>query len=540
MAKLKEIPQIIINFSLDLLRGNIKECSIKLKNSSSYLLDKILSPNSFIRYEIWKYNKAQLKYIKNESNFNFALIYFWQDKLDQKILKKLEKSLNNQLYKNFELIQADQIKNNDLSKFSHICFIEQKDIISAHSLNSLSNVIQNNPEMALIYSDEDIINRFGIRVNPYFKTCYAPLILLSHNYMSAFLCLKNNKNLISELKNNRINQKFLYQITLKLTDLGIYIYRIPDVLYHRSWKNTEKIAKTSTKDIIKDKVTDLNSKIVNYNIKGINILKFYPINNPKISIIIPFKDKVDYLKQCIESIETRSTYKNYEILLVNNRSNENETFDYLNTVPFKIIDADIDFNYSKLNNIGAQEAQGDYLLLLNNDTKIITSDWLESSLGILQLPKTGAVGLRVLFPNNRIQETGSLATNANANCLIKRNNPGYKNFIHIIREYAWFAGACLFVSKEKYFEVGGLNEDLANECNDSDFCFKLLKAGYYNVYNPHAEIYHYESVTRKKIRKMNGNAYVYMGNNWGYLISDDPFHNPNFSNHKTGFCINIR
>lgn len=537
MAKLKEVPKIILNFSFELLKGNTRECYAKLRNASIYLLDKTLSPNSFIRYSIWQHNRSKIEYTVKESNLRFAIIYFWQNKLNEKSFQKLKKSLNNQLYKNFALIKADQLQEANLSNYDYICFIEQGDDVAAHSLCVMADKLSNVPDIELIYSDEDVINPFGCRVNPYFKTAYSPFMHLSHNYVNAFLCLKNTESLTSEMSHREINQRFLYELTLKLTGSGANIFRISDVLYHRSAKNFKRILKTSTKDIVEAHLHGLNAKVIDYKVKGLNLIRFYPAEEPKISIIIPFKDKVDYLRDCVKSIETKSTYKNYEILLVNNRSCEAQTFEYLKNTPHRVIDADIDFNYSRLNNIGAQEAQGEYLLLLNNDTKVITPDWLESTLGIAQLPHVGAVGLRMLYANNLIQETGSFANNINANRFLGRNKPGYKNFNHLVREYAWFAGACLFVSKQKYFEVGGLNENMPMECNDSDFCFKLIKAGYYNVYNPHAEIYHYECVTRKKTRKMNGNAYEYMSQTWGSFIGNDPFHNPNFSREKAGFGI---
>ncbi|HBH18008.1 MAG TPA: hypothetical protein DDX14_03555 [Cyanobacteria bacterium UBA9579] len=268
--------------------------------------------------------------------------------------------------------------------------------------------------------------------------------------------------------------------------------------------------------------------------KAYNVLKFKPIGEPKVSIIIPFKDKADVLKNCLESIEQKSSYKNYEIILVNNRSQEQETFDYLQNVNHKVIDADIDFNFSKLNNMAADIAQGEYLVLLNNDMEVISPDWIESSLGLAQLKQVGAVGAKLLYSNDRIQHMGMVKrTNGDlchVNIKVRSNKAGYKNYNRLIREFMCVTGACIIVSKDKYLQVGGLNEELAVSCNDTDFCFRLMDAGYHNLYNPHCALYHFESLSRRGVCESSiSQEGAYQAETWQKYLDDDIFYNLNFT-----------
>ncbi|MEW5803097.1 MAG: glycosyltransferase family 2 protein [bacterium] len=480
----------------------------------------------------------------------FIIIYFFYGKLDRSSLSKVLRCLNKQTLINHDFVVASGDISHlaaglDKKKYSHACFIEQNDLIAGHALSSLAQAIQADSSIELIFSDEDTINRFGIRVSPYFKPQYAPLLLMSHNYMNAFLCLKLTDQVVQEIKDaGRIDQSSLYRLVLHIMRKGARSQRIADVLYHRHWKNADKLEDTSTKDIIHDEINarHFNARILNYEIPGFNQLAFYPQGSPKISIIIPFKDKVTLLKSCIQSIEAKSTYHNYEIILIDNRSEERETFEYLKSIRHRVMKADIDFNYSKLNNMGAQAAEGEYLLLLNNDTEVIASDWMETLLGLAQRPEVGAVGAKLIYPDHTIQHAGVVIGKGepHINKFLSAYRGGYKHYNNLIREYSGVAGACLMVSKEKYQEVGGLTECLAVEGNDVDLCYKLLKAGYHTVYNPHCILYHHEAASRKgKFKSETRKECIYIQQVWSEIYTNDPFYNPNFSHQQADFCARI-
>ncbi|EKE03247.1 MAG: Glycosyl transferase, group 2 family protein [uncultured bacterium] len=546
MAKIKEYPVIFKNFIIDILKGDFNKSSVKLKNAGISTLDKILSTDSPIRYTIWKINnKKKIKPIKN-SGIKFAIIYFYKDNFNKADFNKLKALLDKQNYKNYEIfIDKDNLINEILQKnCTHICFVEQKDIISVFTLSSLANLINENTD--IIYSDNDVINQFSIRVEPYFKPEYSPLLLYSHNYFNGLLAIKINGNLINELKNiHKISNNEIYKLILRLTRQSLKIKRIPDILYHKHHSNYERDKNISTQETVQNEIKErgLNAKIIDYKHKNYNLIKSYPIGEPLISIIIPFKDKISYLKQCIDSIESKSSYKNYEIVLVNNRSSEPETLDYIEKTKHRALSADIDFNFSRLNNMAAKAASGEYLLLLNNDTEVITPDWLESMLGFAQLSQSGAVGPKLLYPNNRIQHVGIITREKGVNhinSLMDSNKSGYKNYNDVPRECSCLSGACVMISKDKYWEVGGLTEELAVEWNDMDFSLKLINKGYYNVFCPHSVLCHYEKISRRGKHKTSLKQEIkYFMDNWEQVLPDDPFHNPNFSGKKTGFAIKL-
>ncbi|MEI7475636.1 MAG: tetratricopeptide repeat protein [bacterium] len=464
--------------------------------------------------------------INKINNIKLGICYFYEDKFNEEEYIKFETYLQSQIFKNFEIVK--DFNNN----YTHFCFVEQGDLFNPNAFLALVNEIQkNNPD--IIYTDEDLYDQDNKRKSPYFKPEFSPYLLLSHNYMNSLLCLKNSDN-VQKLTLEKINQNKIYEFLLKETELTKKISRIPDILYHRHIINHDKIKQNSTNELILNKIKNngWNAEIVDYKEKNINSIKFNHEKNSKVSIIIPFKDKVELLKDCIESIELKSSYKNYELLLVNNRSCENETLEYLASLKHKVINADFEFNYSKINNTAAKEATGEYLILLNNDTKVISEDWIESLIGLAALTDVGAVGAKLLYPNETIQHCGMVKTDSHfshVNRLMPDNYSGYMNYSDLIKEYSFITGACLAISKEKYFEVGGMNEELSIINNDVELCMKLREKGYYNLYNPHSKLYHLESVSREGLFKdIESQNFSYLTEKVNdFFAKADPFYNPN-------------
>ncbi|MEW6380380.1 MAG: glycosyltransferase family 2 protein [bacterium] len=558
MPKIRDYPAVVANFTRDLARGDFRAIWNRLFGYFLYKLHKNLKDDSPIRYSLWKYYHSRRRCESDSSaQVRFAIIYFFDGKLDRSAYHKITKRLQNQNYKNYSLLVAGPDSNIDqliheldrgqgveqATEHVFICFIEQGDMIARHALSSVAKAFQDDSSRELFYSDEDVINKYGIRVNPYFKPQYAPLMLMSHNYLNAFLCIRLTDQVMQGIRTiGKINQASLYRLVLKLTRGRIRISRIADVLYHRHWQNAIRLETVSTRHIVQDEIMarSLKARVLSYDPAGFTVLKFYPEGNPRVSIIIPFKDKIPLLATCIQSIEAKSTYRNYEIILIDNRSIEKATLDYLRNTRHRIITADIDFNYAKLNNMGVQATEGEYIILLNNDTEIITPDWIESMLGLAQLPEVGAVGAKLLFPDNTIQHAGVVMGCRHINRFLGAYEGGYKHYNNLIREYGCVTGACLMISKNKYLEVGGLTESLAVEGNDVDFCFKLARAGYYNVYNPHCVLYHYESVSRKgKFQAAVQKERIYMQQNWKEFMVNDRFYNPNFAPNRRDYCIRI-
>ncbi|MFQ5970603.1 MAG: glycosyltransferase family 2 protein [Nitrososphaerales archaeon] len=220
------------------------------------------------------------------------------------------------------------------------------------------------------------------------------------------------------------------------------------------------------------------------------------IKEPLTSIIIPTKDNIEMLKRCVDSIENKSQYKNYEIIIVDN---SNKASPYLSSLKHKIIAYNEPFNFSRLNNVAVTNARGQYIIFLNDDTLVISSDWIERMLEHSQKPEVGAVGAKLLYPNDRIQHAGVLIGVGGMTSLafegFPRDHPGHHG-VQSIRNCSAVTAACMMTRKKLFQEAGGFDERLAYSFNDVDFCLRLRKKGYSIIYTPHSELYHYTTYTR--------------------------------------------
>ena len=284
-----------------------------------------------------------------------------------------------------------------------------------------------------------------------------------------------------------------------------------------------------------------------------------------VSIIIPNKDQSETLRRCIHSLE-QSTWQNYEVIIIENNSEEPETFQYYQELcqqkggdgvygagtlsrgqTVKVVVWDSGFNYSAINNYGASCAQGEYLVMLNNDIEMITPDWMEEMLGNCQRPEVGVVGARLYYPDHTIQHAGIVVgidgIAANMFPGLRRGQEGYYHKAAIQLNYSAVTAACLMVSKELYQKIHGMEEQLAVAFNDLDFCLRIGEEGYLVVYNPFVEAYHYESKsrgkedTKEKVQRF-GEEIEFIRMRWSDLLkSGDPYYNPNFSLKKCNYAL---
>jgi GT2 family glycosyltransferase len=274
-----------------------------------------------------------------------------------------------------------------------------------------------------------------------------------------------------------------------------------------------------------------------------------------VSIIIPAKNKQDYLKRCIDSIVNKSTYRNFEIIVVDNNSDEKEFFDLMDAYKkqdkfiFKYVKEMSPFNFSFLMNKGRRIAKGKYLVSLNNDTEIITPDWMEGLIGQVQRPEIGVAGCKLLYENDTIQHAGVVVglggVAAHLFTRQDRDGPGYFNYINLLHNYSALTAACIMVRAEVYDKVNGFDEKFTVEYNDVDFCLKVMEAGYRNVYIPHVELYHYESISRghplanpKSVKRHEKEANMFV-KKWTKYVENDPCYNPNLTRHNDNFAIKV-
>lgn len=254
-------------------------------------------------------------------------------------------------------------------------------------------------------------------------------------------------------------------------------------------------------------------------------------NQPLVSIIIPTKNNTSLLKQCLESIESKSTYKNYEIIIVDNNSKKPESTSYLSALKHKVISHNDPFNFSKINNFAVTNAEGKHVIFLNDDTEVISSDWIERMLEHSQRPDVGAVGVKLLYPDDTIQHAGVLmgvgTLTAHAFEGFPRDHVGHKG-LQTVHDCSAVTGACMMIRKQLFQEIGGFDEHLAYAFNDVDLCLRLRKKGYSIVYTPYAELYHYTQSTRPYI--VNVEEIRYFTERWHDLIlQGDPYYDRNLS-----------
>ena len=431
-----------------------------------------------------------------------------------------------------------------------LALVDHDDIIAPNALYEVVKKLNEKPETDFIYSDEDkfegnVENRFY----PFFKPDFSPDFLRSNNYICHLSVIR--KTLVEKIGGFRkeFDGAQDYDLILRITENTNKIEHIPDILYHWRIHSTSTAQNMETKNYaieagrraIEEHCKRLElpiEKVESIKPLGSYRTKYRVIGEPLISIIIPNKDSIKYLKRAINSI-LKSTYKNYEIIIVENNSTKKSTFKYYEKIKTfaKIIKYEGEFNYSKINNFGVTYANGEYLLLLNNDIKVITKDWLEEMLSICQREDVGIVGAKLLYSDKTVQHAGVVVgmggIAGHVNRLISDKNPGYFGRVAVINNYSAVTAACLMTKKELYEKVEGLDEKFKVAFNDVDFCMKIRKLQKLVVYTPFARLFHYESKTRgyedtpEKLERFNGEIKLIESKWKDELEKGDTYFNPN-------------
>lgn len=433
-------------------------------------------------------------------------------------------------------------------KGKYVAFLDHDDILPPWALQEVAKAIKENPKADIFYSDEDRLSEDGkTRLIPLFKPDWSIDLFLGVNYPAHFLVMKNS--LLSKLDGLRSAHDGSQDFDLILRSLSYNptIIHIPKVLYHMRMAESSTGSNIGIKSYVHDagvraleeyfrrhkidaKTLDIPNRPTNYHIK-------YAIkNDPLVSIIIPFKDKVSLLKACLKSIDEKNNYKNYEIILISNNSQEKQTHEFLDSLkPRKNIHIyywDKPFNYSAINNYGRKQANGQVLAFLNNDTEVINKEWLEELVGVALQKDKGAVGPLLLYPDGTIQHAGVVVGMAGAAGHIFRNlKPDRFTYFCLPdwpRNYLAVTGACLVVGSNKFDEVGGFDEDIVVAGSDVTLCLKLHESGYLNVYWPFSTLTHHESksvVSYKNIPPTDYDRSI--ARYRPYMNYHDPYYSPN-------------
>ncbi|HSH39977.1 MAG TPA: glycosyltransferase family 2 protein, partial [Chthoniobacterales bacterium] len=435
-----------------------------------------------------------------------------------------------------------------------VALLDHDDELAATALYFAARELNHRPNTQLVYSDEDKLDTQGRRCDPYFKSDWNPDLFRSQNYVSHLSIYA--AELVRKVGGFRTGFEGSqdYDLTLRCIEQiePAQIRHIPHVLYH--WRVAEQSTATfaGAKPYAHQAAVRAMQEHVDRQQTGARAVPHYanylrviyspPADLRTVSIIIPTRDRGALLRQCVESIVTQTDYPNFDIIVVDNESGEQETLDYLQALRTSprvtVLRAEGEFNFSRLNNIGAAAARGSFVALLNNDLEVMNRDWLREMVSHAARAEIGAVGARLWYPDGRMQHggvilgVGGVATHAHNGI---RKEHGYFARAHLTQNFSAVTGACMLLRKDVYLQLGGLDENnLAVAFNDVDFCLRLREAGLLVVWTPHAELVHHESAsrgledTRSKQRRFLAEV-DFMQKKWGAVLKADPFYNPNLS-----------
>lgn len=485
-------------------------------------------------------------------------------------LKKDSRIVYQKLLKN-EGISGNTNECLKLATGEYIGLFDHDDILHPSTLYEYVKAV-NEQDADYIYCDETTFKNGDINkmLTMHFKPDYAVDNLRANNYICHFSVFAKRLLEGEELFRSRFDGSQDHDMILRMTDRAKHIVHIPKLLYY--WRCHEGSvasgidAKPYVVAAAKGAVADHLKRhgFTHFQITSTRAfetifkIRYEIIGDPMISIVIPNKDHAADLKRCITSILEKSTYENYEIVVVENGSETKEIFDYytslkeydnIRVVTYEKPEGQNGFNYSAVNNFGVKQTKGDYILLLNNDTEVITVNWMEELLMYAQREDVGAAGAKLYYGNKTIQHAGVVLqlgahrTAGHSHYGQSRENLGYMGRLCYAQNVSAVTGACLLVKKSLFKEVGGLDESFAISLNDVDFCLKLREKGLLNVFTPFAELYHYESVSRglddsgEKAERYNRES-AHFREKWKTVLEKgDPYYNPNFSLDRSDFAL---
>ena len=434
----------------------------------------------------------------------------------------------------------------------YLALFDHDDLLAPNALFEVASTIEKD-KADVVYTDEDkVTSDLKEHFQPHFKPDFNPDLLCSNNYICHLFVVKRSLALKLGGQDPAYDGAQDYDFIFRCTEEAEKIVHIAKILYH--WRVHQ--ASTADNPTSKMYAFDAGKRAIEAHLQRIGAkaevshtkdLGFYRVKyqvqgNPKVSIVIPNKDEKETLKKCLESIWQKTTYSNYEIILVENNSTTREIRDYYQELDGKngvrVVYWDKEFNYSAINNFGISYAKGEYILCLNNDITVISPEWMEELLANCQRPEVGIVGARLYYPDNTIQHAGIvLGMGGCAGSLfvgLARSRGGYLHKAALQQDLSAVTAACFMVKKEAFEKVGGFEEKLAVAFNDVDFCLKVRHAGYLVVYDPYAELYHHESKTRgyenTEAKKRRFQEEIeYMRCHWMPDILRDPYYNENLS-----------
>lgn len=469
------------------------------------------------------------------------------------------KGLNSDKIKYVKLEKNSGISDNtnrrvNLADGDYICLADHDDILSADALYQMARAVFEK-KADFVYSDEALFDTdYKNPIVGHFKPDYSYYYLTNVNYICHLVCMK--KSIFTELGGLKKEYDGAqdHDLFLKVSEIpNVKILHIPKVLYYWRVHSGSTSGGVGAKPYVtQNAIAALDAHLERTGVKGKAREGMFPStykidyeieNPPLVSIIIPNKDQIKVLKQCIDSIYEKTLYKNFEILVVENNSTENETFEYYNEIEsthdnLRVLYYKGGFNFSKINNFAVSQAKGDMYLMLNNDIEIITPEWLGEMVSLAIQKNVGIVGAMLYYPDNRVQHAGVITGlggyAGHSHKYHQRGKSGYMFRLSCVQNLSCVTAACLLVTKQAFEAVGGMDEEFAVAFNDVDFCLRVRNYGYQILFTPYAQCYHHESVSRgadtsgeKKERFERERQRL--KNRFGDSLLHDPFYNPNLT-----------
>ncbi len=432
----------------------------------------------------------------------------------------------------------------DVAAGEFVVLLDQDDTLEADALAEVAAAISGCDEVDVIYSDEDRLGRDGRRQQPHFKPDWDPDLLLSFPYLGHVTVVR--RRLLSQIGafRSRFDGSQDYDMMLRATEEARRIVHIPKVLYH--WRVVpgsaagDPMAKPWAHDASRRALADavarrgIDGSISDGPFPGAYHLRRAVHGSPTVGVIIPFRDQAALTVECLDSLRRSPGYEISQIVLVDNGSTEPETRVLRRQLEDKprtrVLDYPGAFNWAAINNLAVEACQTDLLLFLNNDIEATSDGWLHALVELGQRPEVGAVGARLVYPDGKVQHAGVvLGMQGIAAHLFNGLPPGrhgYFSWDRLVRGYSALTAACMLVRRDVFEEVGGFGEVYPVAFNDIDFCLKLGRAGYRLLYTPHAQLTHYESVSRG-LSGYSHDFQAFLARWWDQLQQDDPAYNPN-------------
>lgn len=422
--------------------------------------------------------------------------------------------------------------------------------LAPHAITWMASIYYDEPELTFIYTDHDQLDEKGGRCNPLFKPDWSDELAMASSYQGDVFSLKT-QHVLRCLEQEKEFSSYALML-FSACERESHVKHIPAILWHAP------AYLSLGHDVCARHLTTFfdrqgrNSSVLNDSVTGLlRVRDQLPNPPPMVSIIIPTRDRLDLLMPCVQSVLELTQYQRFELLIVDNQSEEQATLDYFNHISqdhrINVIHFDHAFNYSAMNNFAATQAKGSLLCLLNNDTKVLEPNWLSEMVGALQLEGVGIVGAQLRYPTGYLQHAGDLVGGSGcANHLHGKLPPedlGYMKRVALRQDLSAVTAACLLTPKDLFLSLGGLNQTkLKIAFNDVDYCLRVREKGFRVIYTPYAKLVHYESESRgadltAQKRRVSFREAQYMRKRWSHIMMNDPFYNPNLNYYRCDFSL---